>query len=364
MGAIADIFREYAPAYLEKFPNLPSSHRKTIGAITKCRTEEYGVILYRCEKCGENHMVYRSCGNRHCPQCQYQKSQQWLAKQQARQLPTHYFMITFTVPKTLREFIRGNQRAAYGAMFKASADSLKLLAGDSRFIGADLSGFFGVLHTWGRQLQYHPHLHFIVPGGGIDKEGTQWLPAKINFYAPVKGLSRIYRAKFRDAMKGLGLFDLIDPAVWKSEWVVNSQAVGNAEASLKYLTPYVFRVAISDRRILSVKNGVVTFRYFRQQSKRPRQMSLDVFEFMRRFLQHVLPDGFMKVRHFGFMSPNCAIGIAALRIMILSQSAVGIPEENKEARSEKVYAPRCPKCEGLLVYVMSIIPPWPRKPPN
>jgi len=364
MGAIADIFHEFAPAYLETFPNLPLAHRKVIGAITKCRSETYGITVYRCEGCGKNHIVYRSCGNRHCPQCQYHKSQQWLAKQQARQLPTHYFMITFTVPGALRDFIRGQQRAAYGAMFKASAESLKLLAGDRRFIGADLSGFTGVLHTWGRQLQYHPHIHYLVPGGGVEQAGARWRPAAINFYTPVKALSRIYRAKFRDAMKELELFDLIDASVWKSDWVVNSQAVGTAEASLKYLTPYVFRVAISDRRILSVKDGVVNFRYFVKQSKRPRQMSLDAFEFIRRFLQHVLPDGFMKVRHFGFMSPNCAIGIAELRIMILAQTAVAITAPPKETPPIKTYAPRCPKCEGRLVFVLCILPLPPRKPPG
>ncbi|MFQ5904639.1 MAG: transposase zinc-binding domain-containing protein, partial [Candidatus Binatia bacterium] len=248
MITITEIFARYAPEYLEKYPNLPDSHRKVIEAILNCRTGEYGSTLYQCQSCGQMHTIYCSCGNRHCPQCQHHKTQQWLEKQLDRQLPGPHFLITFTVPEELRDFIRSHQRVCYDALFKASSEALKLLAKDERFIGTDLPGFTGILHTWGRQLQYHPHIHYIVPGGGLSKDRSSWLPSRADFYVPVQALSPIYRAKFKAEMKKAGLLDQIDPKVWEVDWIVNSQAVGNGSSSLKYLAPYVFKVAISNSR--------------------------------------------------------------------------------------------------------------------
>lgn len=231
-------------------------------------------------------------------------------------LPCPYFLITFTVPDELRPFIRSNQGAAYSAMFSAASASLKTLAGDKRFIGAEKTGFTGVLHTWGRQLQYHPHIHFIVPGGGLSEDGNKWLPSKPDFFIRVEPLSIIYRAKFRDAMKQAGLYNSIDPPVWSKDWVVHSKAVGDGRASLKYLAPYVFRVAISNARIVSHDNHQVTFRYRKSGSNRLRSMTLDAMEFIRRFMQHVLPHGFMKIRHYGLLSSNSSTPIEKLRELI------------------------------------------------
>ncbi len=163
MGAIQEIFRQYAPQYLARFGDaVPAQHRHVIDAITQCRTDAFGSVCYRCEDCGHHHLVPAACGNRHCPQCQHRKSALWLERQLKRQLPGPHFMLTFTVPEPLRGFVRSHQRVGYAALFEASSQAIKKLARDPRFIGGDQTGFFGVLHTWGRQLQYHPHIHYVV----------------------------------------------------------------------------------------------------------------------------------------------------------------------------------------------------------
>ncbi|MCK5602776.1 transposase [Candidatus Pacearchaeota archaeon] len=261
--------------------------------------------------------------------------------------------------------MRSNQRSAYCALFKASADALKMLAKDKRFIGTDLPGFTGVLHTWGRQLQYHPHIHYIVPGGGLDKKRAQWISSRKNFYVPVKALSRIFQAKFKNLMKEYKIINQIDPQVWKTDWNVNAKPIKNAEASLKYLTPYIFRVAISDKRIVAVVDRKVTFTYLKKDSNRPRKITLDAFEFIRRFLQHVLPTGFMKVRHYGFMNANCAIHINALKKMIMVQieSFVLIFKDKTELKIKRP-VPRCSSCNGRLLYLFSLIPGKPYRAPG
>ena len=178
MTTIREIFTAFAPEYLERYLILPTSHRKVISAIQQCRSGHYGHSLSQCPSCGQQHRVNHSCGNRHCPQCQQHKTQQWLHHHLEHQLPGPHFLITFTVPETLRPFIRSHQRLAYHALFTASSEALKRLAKDARFIGTTLPGFTGVLHTWGRQLQYHPHIHYIVPGGGLSQERDAWLPSR------------------------------------------------------------------------------------------------------------------------------------------------------------------------------------------
>ncbi len=190
------------------------------------------------------------------------------------------------------------------ALFEASSAAIKTLAADPKYVGTTQCGFFGVLHTWGRTLDYHPHVHYVVPGGGISEDGSQWLPSRADFFVPVRALSILFRAKFRDALERAGLLSEVDPAVWRQDWVVHSKAVGDGRASLKYLAPYVFRVAISDRRIVACEDGQVTFSYRRSGSNRWRKMTVDAFEFIRRFLQHVLPSGFQKVRHYRLPEPQ------------------------------------------------------------
>jgi Putative transposase len=208
-------------------------------------------------------------------------------------------------------------------MLKASSQALKRLAKAERFIGTTLPGFTGILHTWGRQLQYHPHLHDIVPGGGLSEDRTTWLPSRVNFYGPVKALSPIYRAIVKDEMPSAGLLEHIDPQVWTIPWNVHSQANPHGHSAFTYLAPYGFKVAISNRRMVCLKDRTVTFTYRKSGSARPRTTNLDVMEFLRRFLQHVLPHGFMKVRHFGFMHASCALTPDTIRLLIVQTHPIG-----------------------------------------
>jgi hypothetical protein len=355
MSSIGEIFRVFAPEYLRRFGDaMPAEHKKVVDAILGCRTEVNGAVVYHCEDCDRLHLVHRGCGNRHCPECQNHKSRQWLDKQLRRQLPGHHFMLTFTVPQPLRPFLRSHQRLGYAALFAASSAAIKKLAADPRFTAGDTPGFFGVLHTWGRQLQYHPHIHYVVPGGMLEGRGGNWHPSAVNFFLPVQALSRIVRAKFRDRMARAGLLAEIPAAVWRTDWIVNSQAVGSAEASIKYLTPYVFRVAISNSRILKVEDGKIFVRYKKTGSNRPRTLVLEALEFIRRFLQHVLPTGFMKVRYYGFLSPGSRVTLEEVRarIELAFGFELAVPEV-EPAPPPRIY---CRHCGHDLVYRYSILP--------
>ena len=355
MSKINEIFRAFAPQYLRRFGDaIPAEHKKVIDAILACRTEVNGSVVYHCEDCNRLHLVHRGCGNRHCPGCQNHKSRQWLDKQLKRQLPGHHFMLTFTVPQELRPFLRSHQRIGYSALFAASSEAIKRLAADPRFTEGDTPGFFGVLHTWGRQLQYHPHIHYVVPGGMLESQGGRWHPSAVNFYLPVQALSKIVRAKFRDRMAKAGLLSEIPAEVWRLEWNVNSQAVGSAEASIKYLTPYVFRVAISNSRIVKVEGGKVFVHYRKTGSNRLRTLALDALEFIRRFLQHVLPTGFMKVRYYGFLSPGSKMPLEELRARI--EMSFGFELAAPEVEPEPPPQIVCRHCGHELVYRYSILP--------
>ena len=354
MTTIKQIFQNFAPEYTDRFGDtMPGEHRKVINAIVNCRTDHYGTILYTCEKCGQPHVVYRSCGNRHCPNCQHHKARQWLDKQIKRQLPGHHFMITFTVPEQIRRFIRSNQRICYSALFRASSDTMKILANDPKYSGGDTPGFFGVLHTWGRQLQYHPHIHYIVPGGALSKKDDRWHPSRIDFYLPVKAMSAIFKAKFRDAMKKNCLYAQNPPKVWDQSFNVNCQAIGSSGSSIKYLAPYVFKIAISDYRIVAVENRRVRFKYKKSGSNRWRTIWLDVMEFIRRYLQHVLPAGFMKIRYYGFLNPNCNVPLEKINALI--QLAFGFLVQEPTRDIKPLKPPICLHCGGNLIYRASIL---------
>jgi hypothetical protein len=357
MSAIQKIFKRYAPEYLKRYgQTMPAVHKKVIYAIENCRSGCFGALHYRCSSCKQNQELPRSCGNRNCPTCQNEKASLWLDKMKKKLLPCSYFMITFTVPQELRSFIKSNQRIAYAAMFDSAAQALKKLARDPRFVGADQIGLFGVLHTWGRTLSYHPHIHFIVPAGGLSSDRKQWLASKPDFFVRVEPLSVIYKAKFRDEMKKAGLFQKIDPVVWSKPWVVNSQAVGDGRTSLKYLAPYVFRVAISNSRIVGFEGGEVTFKYRKSGSNRWRLMTVSAMEFIRRFLQHALPVGFMKIRHYGFLSGSSKTPWSKIRalICILYEVTSRMVTEKKEKPSVN-RGPKCTLCcNGLFLVKFSL----------
>jgi hypothetical protein len=256
---------------------------------------------------------------------------------------------------------------AYSALFKASSQAIQKLARDENHIGGDLPGFLGVLHTWGRTLEYHPHIHYPatggIPGGALSTTDGLWHPSRIDFYLPVKALSMIFKAKFRDRMKEANLFDQIPSEIWQLDWNVNSQAVGSSEASLKYLAPYIFKVAISNSRILKVENRTVFIRYRKPHSHRLRTLPLEVLEFIRRFLQHVLPTGFMKIRYYGFMNPNCSVPFQKLTTLI--QMAYAFALEMPHYEENPMLLLTCPNCGGTLRYLASFLPfPFPPNEPG
>jgi len=358
MPTVADVLRRYGDGYLEQFgAAIPAEHKKVLRAITACRTGRLGAVVYQCASCGSTHAMGRSCGNRHCPTCQQDKTKAWLETQLDRLLPCPYFLLTFTVPAGLRDWVRSHQRVAYAALFEASSVAIKTLASNPKHLGSSRCGFFGVLHTWGRTLEYHPHVHYVVPGGALSEDGSQWLPSRPDFFVPVRALSILFRAKFRASLDRAGLLSEVDPAVWRQDWVVHSQAAGDGQASLKYLAPYVFRVAISDQRIVSCEDGQVTFSYRKSGSNRPRRMTVDAFEFIRRFLQHVLPSGFQKVRHFGFLSPNGRESIEAVRWLVtLSYGLLYLLRGALPAATAASSPLRCPACGGPM-HLIGFLPP-------
>jgi hypothetical protein len=221
------------------------------------------------------------------PKCQNEQANEWLQEQKDLLLPTHYFLVTFTLPAELRALARTHQKTIYNLLFRASSQALRQLAQDPRFIGARL-GMVGVLHTWTRQLLYHPHVHYIVTGGGLTDDG-RWRSARKDFLVPVKALSVIFRAKFRDELKKFALSALENPRVWINDWVVHSEAVGSGQQAFKYLAPYIFRVALSNNRILKLQHGAVTFSYKESATDQLKRCTVTAEEFIRRFLQHVLP---------------------------------------------------------------------------
>jgi hypothetical protein len=299
---LAEIFRQYGPAYRAKFGDrLLPTHRQAMWAIEHCRTEALGGHVYHCPECDQHVYQYHSCRNRHCPKCQNEQAQHWLERQHELLLPVPYFMLTFTLPAPLRPVARSHQVLLYDLLFRTSATVAQHLAADPRFVGGQL-GLVGVLHTWGRTLTYHPHVHYLIPAGGLADDDQTWRPARDDFLVPVKALSGIFRARFRDALRSTKLFDLVPATVWEQDWVVHCKAVGNGGTAFKYLAPYIFRVAISNSRLLKVENDQVTFRYRASDTGQSRTCTLAAEEFIHRFLQHVLPKGFVKVRYYGFLS--------------------------------------------------------------
>jgi len=303
MLEVADIFRLHGPGYRAQFGNrmLPSHHR-AMQDIEQCRTPSLGGQLYYCVQCDEQRYSYHSCKNRHCPKCQNEQANDWLKEQQGLLLTTHHFLVTFTLPAELRAIARSNQKTIYNLLFRAASQALQQLAQDPRFVGGRL-GMVGVLHTWTRQLLYHPHVHYIVTGGGLTADG-RWRSSRPDFLVPVKALSRIFRAKFRDALKKTALFTQIQQRIWRKDWVVHSEPVGSGVQAFQYLAPYIFRVALSNNRLRKLEQGQVTFSYKESASEQLKHCPIPAAEFIRRFLQHVLPPRFIKVRYFGLLGPT------------------------------------------------------------
>jgi len=364
---LADIFRRYGPAYRQKYAeHLLPSHRRAMHAIEHCRTQTLGGQLYACPQCKQVRYSYHSCRNRHCPKCQNDKAQEWLQAQQELLLPVPYFMLTFTIPAALRPLARSHQTIFYDLLFRTSAAAAQLLARDPRFLGGQI-GMLGVLHTWGRNLSYHPHVHYLVPAGALAADRRTWLPAQYRFLFPVKALSKIFRAKFLHALQKSPLACSLPASVWKQEWVVHCKPVGNGSTALKYLAPYIFRVALSNRRLIKLENDQVTFRYRSSDTGQLKFCTLAADEFIHRFLQHVLPKGFVKVRYFGFFAHSHHLRLAALRLMLDQPHSDHNPSKNNLPSPIQPSKPplpfSCPAC-GLPMRCIQTIQPTGRYPPT
>jgi hypothetical protein len=363
MGEIAEMFRIHGPASRATCGDrmLPS-HRRALQDIAPCRTETLGGQVSHGETCQESHYSYHSCKNRHCPKCQPDQAEPWLDDQQRLRRPVPHVLVTLTLPVELRALARRHQKTHDHILFRSSSEALQALALDPRFIGGRI-GMVGVLHPWTRDRRDHPHVHYIVAGGGLSAEGT-WLSSRQDFLVHVKPLAMIFRAKFRAQRQKTALFPRVDESVWNKDWVVHCEPVGTGKEAFKYLAPYIFRVAISNNRSLKLEDDQVTFQYRESATDQVRICTVTAEEFIRRFLPHVLPDSFITVRYYGFLSPGHRHVLTRIQA-ILGASTVdthttGTPHEVNDPPNTRE-ARRCPTCGSLLRLVETLSPKsrWP-----
>ncbi len=368
---IADIFRAHGPAWRRaNAGHVSLSQLKVMSAIEACRTEALGGHVAGCAKCGHQHITYNSCKNRHCPKCQGPAARDWMEARAEDLLPVEYFHVVFTLPAEIARIAYWNKKAVYGLLFKVSAQTVTTIAADPKRMGARV-GMTSVLHTWGSALTHHPHVHMIVPGGGLSPDSTQWISCKPGFFLHVRVLSRLFRRLFLEGLMALhragelaffgdltGLAGADAFARWlapfrKSEWVVYAKPpFGGPDAVLAYLSRYTHRVAISNTRLVSADAETVAFRwndYRIKSGDRQKVMRLTPPEFIRRFLIHVLPDGFHRIRHYGLLAnATRKANIAEIRTLL------GAPRPEHEAvQQETETAPLtlrepCPCCGGPM----------------
>lgn len=359
-------------------------------AIEVCRTSALGGHAERCGRCDYTRICYNSCRNRHCPKCQNTERAKWLQSRQGELLPVEYFHVVFTVPEQIARLAYYNKETVYGILFRAASETLLTIARDPKHLGAEI-GFFGILHTWGQNLLHHPHVHFVVPGGGIGPDLT-WISCRHGFFLPVRVLSRLFRRLFLEALKTAyrnneleffgELESLTDAAAFlaylnpleQSEWVVYAKKpFGGPQQVLDYLGRYTHRVALSNDRIVDVSNGQVTFQwrdYRRKDKYKSRTMTLPADEFIRRFLIHTLPPGFRRIRHFGFLSNRFRKEKLELCRKLLSNPASELlpaPAQCRQVAAALHNQPfhHCPKCRtGILIRMPLPAYLWPAKPPD
>ena len=375
MVELADVLGRFAGRYLKAHgPAMPASHRRAIADIIACRTQVLGGHLWRCDQCSAEVFAYHSCKNRSCPKCHTEQTQARLDRRKTEMLPAPCFHITITVPEELRPALRSNQRDGYGLLIKASAEAIIELARDRRFLGGTV-GVLAVLHTWTQQLHYHPHVHCLVTGGGVSADSRSWCPARNGFLFPLKALAKLVRGKLR-AMLRCRRPDLVLPwSPWRKPWIVHITPWGEGEqAILDYLARYVFRVAITNTRITGLDDHTVTIRYKQRESSRWQTCQIAGDEFIRRFLQHVLPKGFHKIRYFGLWHPAKRDLAARARLMLLLDHPAAAPatathdatnptSDHAPGALGSAQPPICPHCRiGHLVLIHRLMPQNPMGP--
>jgi hypothetical protein len=361
---LADVFRRYGQSY-QRTHRLLACEQRVMRAVSVCRTQELGGHLDRCDACGFERPAYNSCRNRHCPKCQSLAKAQWLEKQTSELLPVGYFHLVFTLPHELNRLILGNKKILLGLLFKAVSETL-LEFGQSRFGGT--VGIIAVLHTWDQKLQDHFHLHCLVPSGALSFDRSRWTAARKNFLFPVKALSLVFRGKFLDLLQRAcekGKIPAANNEIKASRqksWVVYAKKpFGSPQTVLDYLGRYTHRVALSNDRILQVENGEVTLSYRdRKDGDRKKTMALAAQEFIRRFLLHVLPDGFMRIRHFGFLA-NRSKKQALAQCRNLLKFDPALPQRSDQSAKDLlrkltgVDLSRCPCChQGTMLTIADL----------
>ena len=368
---VADIFRAHGPAYRRtNAGHLNLSQLRVMSAIEACRTEALGGHVAACTKCNHQHIAYNSCKNRHCPKCQAPAARDWMAARAEDLLPVEYFHVVFTLPADIARIALWNKRAVYGLLFKASAQTVATIAADPKRLGARV-GMTSVLHTWGSALTHHPHIHMIVPGGGPSSDGTRWVACKPGFFLHVRVLSRLFRRLFVEGLMALhragqlrffgDLTKLAEArafAEWltpfrKTDWVVYAKPpFGGPEAVLAYLSRYTHRVAISNHRLVSADAATVAFKwkdYRIRNGDRMKVMRLPTHEFIRRFLMHVLPDRFHRIRHYGFLAgAGRKQKVARIRALLGDMKQAEPDPPSEETPPPLTLREPCPDCGGQM----------------
>jgi hypothetical protein len=373
---IADIFRDHGPAWRKaNAGHVSLDQLKVMSAIESCRTAALGGHVARCEKCSHTLIAYNSCRNRHCPKCQGATAQEWLAEREAELLPVPYFHVVFTLPGQIADIAYQNKAVIYDLLFKASAETLITIAADPEHLGARI-GVLSVLHTWGSALTHHPHVHMIVPGGGFSLDGSKWIACRPGFFLPVRVLSRLFRRLFlkklvaahqagelqffgnHTSLKNAQAFATYLAPLRNSEWVVYSKRpFGGPKEVLRYLARYTHRVAISNRRLIALDDNSVTFKwkdYRIEGPERYKVMTLATHEFIRRFLIHVLPAGFHRIRYYGLLASSKRVDNIARARKLLAVPM--LPIEAIKAASANANEPQtpkhpCPCCGGRMIII-------------
>ncbi len=371
---VADIFRAHGPAWRQaRAGHLSLGQLKVMSAIERCCTAALGGHVAACQDCGHGQIAYNSCRNRHCPKCQAAAAKDWLAARQAELLPVPYYHVVFTLPAPIADIASPNKAVVYGILFKAAAETLITIAADPKHLGARI-GLTGVLHTWGSALTHHPHLHIIVPGGGISLDGERWVSCQPGFFLPVRVLSRLFRRLFLEQLTAahdagrLQFFGehrhLADAQAFsrtlrplrKAEWVVYAKRpFAGPEAVLAYLSRYTHRVAIANSRLIALDHNAITFKWKDYRAKgrsRQKLMTLASGEFIRRFLIHVLPSGFHRIRHYGlFANGGRAENLARARELLAVETRQDQPEPVIDADEPPSLSIPCPCCGGRMIII-------------
>lgn len=390
---VADIFRQAGLAYRQQHADaLSRGQRCVMSAIERCRTAALGGHIEQCDDCTHQRIVFNSCRNRHCPKCQSLARAQWLEDRQADLIVADYFHVVFTLPEEIAAIAYQNKAVVYEILFHATAETLRTIGADPKHLGAEI-GFIAILHSWGQNLLYHPHLHCVVPGGGLSADGERWISCRPGFFLPVRVLSRLFRRLFLTQLQGafeagrLRFFNTLEPLqepgafarylapVRRAEWVVYAKPpFGGPQHVLEYLGRYTHRVAISNNRLIDFVDGKVSFRWkdYRHDSRK-KVMCLDAQEFMRRFLLHVLPSGFQRIRHYGFLANRYrAVKLARCR-RLLGEPALAVKLPDASLDYHECYEQltgkslrACPKCgHGRMVCIETFLAgALPRAPPR